>query len=181
MSPWVARMTASQRVLIITGTCGSGKSTAAGLLSEAGWARVSEDDIWPTLFGRDRGPFGSSEHRAKRRQVHDVVFRAVQEALDRGDNVVIDATMHETPPEAFLEYTTYFDLHRITWILRILHPSLEVAIARDAGRDKPLGAQRVADLHAKFTGKVFPRGWFIDTSTHTPSETVARLLRDGAA
>jgi predicted kinase len=137
---------------------------------------VCEDEIWLRLFGKNRGPFGSAEHRAKRRAVHAVVFRAVRAALEDGRHLVIDATVHESPPEAYREYARFFEQHGISWELRVLHPRLEVAIARDATRRRPLGASRVAALRAKFTGAVFPSACFLDTSAHTPVETVAAVL-----
>jgi predicted kinase len=130
---------------------------------------------------RGRGPFGSAEHRAKRQRVHDDVFRCVQAALARGQRVVIDATVHEAPPEAFEEYRTFFDEQGILWQLRILHPALEVAVERDARRSRSLGAHQVAQLHAKFSGKTFPAQWFLDTSHQSPEETVAALLHNDAA
>ncbi len=164
-------------VLLLTGTCGSGKSTIAALLGERGWMRASEDDVWPQLFGKNRGPFGSAEHRLKRRQVHEVVFAQARDALARGQRVVIDATVHEAPPEAFEEYRAFFEATGVSWQVRVLHPSLEVAVARDKQRSSgSLGAERVARLRAKFTAKVFERGWFLDTSRQTPDETVAALL-----
>jgi adenylylsulfate kinase-like enzyme len=96
------------RALILTGTCGSGKTTVAELLAlREGWVRVSEDDVWHEQFGRNRGVFGSSEHRRKRRQVHDRVFASVREAVALGKAVVIDATVHESPPESFREYRAF--------------------------------------------------------------------------
>lgn len=38
-------------ILLLAGTCGSGKSTIAVLLEERGWTRISEDEIWPRLGG----------------------------------------------------------------------------------------------------------------------------------
>lgn|GEM_PF-5231039 len=173
-------MHATPRALLITGTCGSGKTTITTLLEQHGWNRVSEDEIWPHLFGKNRGPFGSEEHRAKRRQVHEIVFERVRSALAAGQSVAIDATVHEAPPEAFEEYRDFFDHHGIIWQMRILHPALAVAVARDAGRLRgTLGAERVAELHAKFTGLVFPKSWFLDTSEQSPAETASELLRVG--
>ena len=64
-------MTRNGNVVVSTGTCGSGKSTVARLLAlRAGWGRVSEDEIWPRRFGKDRGAFGTPEHRLKRAVVH---------------------------------------------------------------------------------------------------------------
>ncbi len=175
-------MVEAPAVLLVTGTCGSGKTTITSLLEQRGWTRISEDEIWPRLFGKNRGPFGSAEHRAKRQQVHEIVFQRVQSALATGQRVVIDATVHEAPPEAFEEYRDFFDHHGIIWQMRILHPALPVAVARDAGRLRgSLGAERVAELHAKFTALVFPGSWFLDTSEQSPAETVAELLRFGAA
>jgi predicted kinase len=168
------------RVLLLTGTCGSGKSTIAGLLEARGWTRISEDEIWPRHFGKDRGTFGSPEHRRKRQIVHEIVFGGIRTALDDGCNVVVDATVHESPPEAFEEYRAFFLGECIAWRVRVLHPSVEVAVVRDRTRAQgSLGAARVAALHAKFTGLVFPPDAFVDTSVHTPAETLSALLRSG--
>ena len=168
--------------MILTGTCGSGKTTVAELLaSREGWVRISEDDIWHEQFGRDRGIFGSSEHRRKRRQVHDRVFALVRGAVALGKAVVIDATVHENPPESFREYCAFFGENRIAWRLCVLHPKLDVAIARDSARTSwNLGPERVASLHAKFTGAIFPRDSFLDTSRDTPEDTMRRVLSSGA-
>lgn len=166
-------------VVLLTGTCGSGKSTVSRLLVAAGWSRISEDDLWRELFGKQRGAFGSDEHRRRRQQIHQAVFTAVSRALQRGQPVVIDATVHESPPAAFFEYRKWFEERIIPWSLRVLHPSLEVAIARDARREGwHAGRDRVSSLHAKFTGKVFSPDCFVDTSEDTPEDTLRRLLSD---
>ncbi|HZF09410.1 MAG TPA: AAA family ATPase [Thermoanaerobaculia bacterium] len=176
-------MNREPHILIITGTCGSGKTTVTTLLAkQQNWARVSEDDIWPRLFGKNRGAFGTEEHRRKRREVQEIVFGACLAALAEGRNVAIDATIHETPPEAFGEYREFFEARSIPWTLRVLHPRLEVAVVRDATRRTGrLGAEQVASLWAKFTGAIFPEQCFIDTSDETPEQTVRRFLDDEAA
>lgn len=170
------------RVLILTGTCGSGKSTVAELLAlREGWERISEDEIWHRRFGRDRGAFGSSEHRRKRRLVHGDVFASVRGALARGRPVVIDATVHESPPESFREYRAFFARNHIAWRLCVLHPRVEVSMARDSSRGGwNAGPERVASLHAKFTGATFPPEAFLDTSLDTPEETMGRVIAGGA-
>ena len=166
-----------RRVIILTGTCGSGKSTVASLIAKSGWLHISEDDLWKEKFGKQRGPFGSEEHRKKRQQVHEEVFRILTRGLSDQRSVVIDATVHESPPEAFQEYRSWFEAHGIAWSLRVLHPDLDVAIRRDAMRSGwHAGSDRVSDLHAKFTGAVFAEGCFIDTSNDTPEETMLRVL-----
>ncbi len=174
---------AISHALVVTGTCGSGKTTVSTLLAKRyGWIRVSEDDIWRECFGKNRGSFGSEEHRRKRQQVHAAVFAACRAAIEAGQSIVIDATVHENPPEAYDEYRGFFDAHGIAWKLRVLHPKLEIAVARDASRSTGrLGADRVASLRAKFTESVFDADCFVDSSDETPEQTVRRLLEDPAA
>jgi predicted kinase len=163
---------------VLTGTCGSGKSTIAELLArQAGWCRVSEDEIWPRRFGKNRGMFGTPEHRAKRAVVHQEVLEQVHAGLAAGQRVVVDATIHESPPEALQEYQALFAEAGIAWWLCVLHPRLEVSVARDAGRTSgSLGAARVAELFAKFTGRTIPPSSFLDTSAESPEATVAQVL-----
>ena len=167
-------------ILLLTGTCGSGKTTVSMMIANrAGWVRVSEDDIWRRYFDKRRGAFGTEEYRRKRRRVHAVVFEACVAAVGAQRNVVIDATVHEAPPEAYKAYKDFFDARAVAWRLRVLHPRLEIAIARDALRSSGrLGADRVASLRSKFTGAVFGAECFVDTSDETPEQTVTRLLED---
>ena len=168
------------RVLLLTGTCGSGKTTVAGLLTaKFGWEGISEDEFWRERFGRNRGAFGSEEHRRKRREIHEVVFVAIRKAMREGRRIVIDATVHESPPEAFHEYRDFFERYGLPWTFRVLHPRLEIAQDRDARRTRgSLGPERVASLYAKFVGTVFDPGCFLDTSEDSPEQTVQRLLAD---
>lgn len=172
-------MAEKPKVLVLSGTCGSGKSTVAGILgSRVGWCRVSEDDIWPRHFGKNRGAFGTTEHRLKRCIVHNEVLESLHMAHRQGINVVIDATVHEAPPEALQEYQAIFAREGIEWHLCVLHPRVEVAIARDASRvSGTLGAARVAKLHSKFNGHFIRPECFLDTSTESPEVTEERVFR----
>ena len=142
---------------------------------------MSEDEIWPRRFGKDRGAFGTDEHRAKRAVVQAEVLERVRAAVATGRSVVVDATLHESPPEALKDYRALLDEAGIRWRLIVLHPRLEIAIARDSARaEGSLGAARVSALHAKFTGRVFPAACFLDTSDEAPEVTVQRVLGRGA-
>ena len=171
--------------VILTGTCGSGKTTIAKLLAdEAGWKRISEDEIWKKYFGKHRGIFGSDEHRIKRQKVHDIVFKEILlfGEEDKNKIIVIDATVHESPPEAFYEYRAFFEKHSIKWHLCVLHPRLEIAIKRDSERiDWVAGSERVERLRKKFNGMVFPKESFIDNSDDTPVQTMKRIIQIGEA
>lgn len=169
------------RVILLTGTCGSGKTTVAALLAaQAGWVHISEDQIWHRCFGKNRGPFLSDEHRLKRRQVHDLVLRQLLPSLDSGRDVVIEACVHESPPEAYEEYRRLFQAHGVEWSIRVLHPRLEVAVARDSSRACwSVGAKGVAELQEKFNRGVLGAECYLDNSDETPEETMRRLLASG--
>lgn len=166
------------KALLLTGTCGSGKTTIATLLAEhAGWIHISEDLIWHNCFGKNRGQFLSDEHRAKRRQVHEIVLGQLLQGLHLGRDVVIDATVHESPPEAFKEYQRMFEAHKIEWSIRVLHPRLEVAVARDSSRACwSVGEKSVKELRDKFNKGLFSAECYVDNSDETAEETLRRLL-----
>jgi adenylate kinase family enzyme len=171
------------RVLLLTGTCGSGKSTIAGLLGgRPGWTHISEDAIWLQEYGLHRGAFGSAEHSLKREHVQQEVFGLLNLHCEARTNAALDVTLHESPPESYETYRAFLEKHGIAWAVRVLHPSLEVAIARDIARSRrPMAGDRIASLRAKFTGEVFLPDWFLDTSTDTPEQTVRRLVSAGVA
>ena len=166
-------------ILILTGTLASGKTTISKLLAtEAGWKRISEDEIWKHRFGKNRGAFGSVEHRRKRQQVHKIIFKDIMPVYAENQYIVIDATVHESPPEAFYEYKAFFEKHSIKWHLCVLHPRLEVAIKRDSQRiDWVAGSERVKTLRAKFNGMVFSKECFVDNSEDTPDQTMKRIIQ----
>ncbi len=65
----------------------------------------------------------------------------------------------------------------LAWSVRVLHPRLEVAVARDAQRpDWRAGAAGVESLWRKYTGERFGREAFLDTSNDTPEESAGRVL-----
>lgn len=166
------------RVLLLTGTCGSGKTTVSSLIAQRpDWLRIGEDEIWYASFRNKRGSFGSREHRSKRQRVHAIIFSRIMTALRAGYDVVIDATVHESPPEEFEAYRAFFLKQAIVWCVRVLHPRMEVAVARDASRMCwTIGGEGVRDMRARFNGKAFGIECFLDNSDETPEETMWRLL-----
>lgn len=165
-------------VLLLSGTCGSGKTTISKLIAEhRDWERICEDDIWLELFGKDRGDPRLPD--GKRAQVHEFVFDKILEYRKHKTNVVIDLTVHEAPPDAFLEYKEFFEAGEVPFEIRILHPRLEVAIDRDSRRKCwNVGPERVKQLREKYTTEIFGKGNFVDNSDESPEETFERHFKD---
>lgn len=165
------------QVLVLTGTCGSGKSTIAQLLADQhGWARVSEDEVWRRRFHKDRGTIGSHEHRRKRTAVREEVLATVRRHIE-GAPVVIDATVHEADPSSLREYEALLAALGAAWQIRVLHPRPDVAVTRDATREGwHAGAVEVEQLWRKFSGRLFDPGAFLDTSDDEPADTAQRVL-----
>jgi predicted kinase len=168
------------KVLLLSGTCGSGKTTISKLIAEQeNWERICEDDIWLKLFGKDRGNPRLPGGERKRAKVYEIVFDKIHECGEHEKNVVIDLTVHEAPPDAFLEYKEFFEANGIPFEIRILHPRLEVAVSRDSRRRCwNVGAERVKQLRAKYTVEIFGEENFIDNSDESPEETFEKHFRD---
>lgn len=165
-------------VLVLSGACGSGKSTIARLLAEQhGWFRVSEDDVWESVFQNDRDRIGTTEHLRRRAVVRMKVVGSVGEAVITS-NVVVDATVHDTDPTSVREYQTMFQAAGVPWQIRVLHPRLEVVVERDAMRSvRTLGAERVERLWRKFSGGLLDSRVFLDSSEEGPQDTASRVLK----
>lgn len=148
------------KVLLLSGTCGSGKTTISKLIAEQqDWQRICEDDIWLELFGKNRGNPRLPDGKRKRAKVHEIVFGKIVEYREHKKNVVVDLTVHEAPPDAFLEY--------------------EVALGRDSRRECwNVGTERVKRLREKYIKEIFGAENFIDNSDESPEETLEKHFRD---
>jgi hypothetical protein len=85
--------------------------------------------------------------------------------------------VHENGADSIQEYEKLFAASGLEWELRVLHPRLEVAIQRDAGRPGwKAGAEGVEELWLKFSGEIVREDAFLDTSDDEPHESVKRVL-----
>lgn len=168
---------ARMRILLLTGTCGSGKSTVARLIAEtAAWSRVSEDEVWRRMYHRARGArLARAPREATRPAARGMCAHHV--GGSRGARRRLDATVHEASPNSIGDYRELLEHQPVSLPIRVLHPRLEVALERDGRREGwRAGAAGVESLWRKFSGTVFPPEGFLDTSTETPHVTAARAL-----
>jgi predicted kinase len=144
-------------IIILRGVPGCGKTTwARAYISERYWyKRIGRDDLRKML---DFGEY--SAHNEKFiRQVRD---RLIRECLQDGYSVIIDDTnlknrdIREIGRAAFI-YSHVIGVQRDVAVpIRIIDfdTPLEECIQRDALRERPVGAERIREMHNEFHGVV---------------------------
>lgn len=127
-------------LLILRGVPGSGKSTEAIALVSKGYVRVNRDDIRFSLFGKY---WGVDED-----VVTAVENAAIQSALAAKSNVVLDATnLNRKALKTKLSLASRYgaDVAFMDFVV-----SLDTAIARDAGRERKVGASVIRGFFKRY-------------------------------
>lgn len=164
-----------QRVLLLTGPGGAGKTTVARLLAErAGYTWLDGDDI-DTEFFPDGGHW-YPEHSEKLALAHDKIIGKARELFEAGRSVVIDYVIFGRYAEFIGKLKREFgDALEI----KVLFPSKEETVRRDLDRECwTAGEKRIAEVMAEFEEL---RGFigtenYIDTTGQTPEETLSKYF-----
>lgn len=154
-------------VLIVTGPCGSGKTTISSLIAQNhNFVRLCGDDIKEELFP---GIVNIQDYPEGKKKVFAEIFERAKKHFENGDHVLIDYIM--LGQKRLEEYKNTFSDHLQ---IRVLLASREVNIHRDQVRECwTSGEQCVRDLYDEFTGVRDFVGAenYIDSSEETPEET----------
>lgn len=169
----------SPRLFVITGICGSGKSTVARLLGER-FARsvVIEGDVLRRMVVGGRAemePDAGWEAVAQfELRLRHLAFLA-ESYLHAGFTVITEDNLLGSYLERFVAQLSTRPVHVV-----VLAPSAAAAARRDAGRDKQAygaegwTAQSLDDAFRRETAEI---GLWLDTSEQRPDETVEEILR----
>lgn len=137
-------------LLVLRGLPGSGKSTYAVSLSKNGYVRLSRDDMRLAMFGKYTGLTFTQENI-----ITDIERREAKELLKAGHDVVIDAM--NIRPRYVRDWRKLALSVGAQFSVREFDTDLETCIARDAIRERTVGAEVIRDMARKF----MPKGKFI--------------------
>ena len=140
-----------RKVILMKGLPGSGKSTVAKKIiteNPETYKRINRDDL-RAMF--DNGITTNSNEKLVKK-VRDVL---IVKALEEGKSLVIDDTnLSETNlrriTQLVNEYNKKFE-EQVVVEVQEMDTSMEVCIARDALREKPVGEKVIRNMRANFT------------------------------
>lgn len=135
------------KLKILQGNIASGKSTAAKELEKQGWVRVNKDTIRKELFG-------DSWTRKKEQEVVKEETRQITEALESGNDVVVDSTnLNPTHVTRFKRLARELDAD-MSIDSSFLSVPLGELIQRDKEREETIGEQAIRETFHKWVKKM---------------------------
>ncbi|MBH1940897.1 AAA family ATPase [Mobilitalea sibirica] len=161
-------------ILIVTGPCGSGKTTITDIIASTGkFIRISGDEIKDEHFPEIERITDYPEALEK---VYIEMFQKTKENFELGKNVVIDYII--LGQKRIDEYKKAFQNNLV---IKVLFSSKEVIIERDKTRECwTAGEDCVNDLYDAFYKLQGYIGIdnYIDSSEETPEETYSKYFAD---
>ena len=167
-------MDGDTKVIIITGPCGVGKTTITNLLAkELNLPLISGDHLKEILFP-DIAYI--TEYPEKLKELKRAILQKAKKLVEQGNSAIIDYVILG---ESYVgEYQKEFDK---SLIVKVLFPSIDVAIQRDALRDCwTSGSEMINELYKKYKRlePIIGRENYMDTGNQSPEETVAIILKE---
>src|SRR5215216_2326798 len=169
----------SQKVLLIAGPAGSGKSTMGARIGRIeGWSHLSEDCVWNEL-PREPHTARTEEEKAV---VQQRTLGYVQMELRKGKSVVLEFIVYENPPQPILFYRSELEKCKAPVQIKVLRPSLQDILARQElranvhDRESPLAARKANAEHQLLclSSDFIQPDWVVDSSGLSVEEVYAR-------
>ncbi|MCW3840783.1 AAA family ATPase [Micromonospora yasonensis] len=163
-------------VVLISGIMAAGKSTVAQSLASRLTRSVHlRGDVFRRMIVGGRAEMGAQLSPEAWRQLrlrYDLAAAAADRYAAEGFTVVLQDVVLGAALPAMVERIRHRPLAVV-----VLAPRAEVVAARERGRLKQgYGDWPVADLDAEFRADTPRIGLWLDTSAHTPDETVDEIL-----
>ncbi len=150
-----------KKVIMMRGLPGSGKSTYAKKLLDENpnaYKRINRDEL-RAMF--DNGQFSQGNEKFVK-QVRDML---ILKALEDGKHVIVDDTNLSSTNESRIRQLVqeFNKTHQDNVTVEVVEMDTALAecIARDAKREKPVGARQIGRMHRQF---------FTDGSRYTPQD-----------
>ena len=173
------RLLPAQKVLLIAGPAGSGKTTMGARIGRIdGWRHLSEDCMWNELprdphTARTEGEKAIVQHRT---------LGYIQAELRQGQSVVLEFIVYENPPQPIIFYRGELEKRKVPVQIKVLCPSLQDILARQAlrsnayDREIKLAVRKANAEHQLFClrSDFIQPDWVVDSSGLSVEEVYAR-------
>jgi len=175
------RLLPTQKVLLIAGPAGSGKTTMGTRIGRvAGWSHISEDSVWEEL---PREPH-TARTEAEKAIVQHRTLGYLQAELRQGQSVVLEFIVYDHPPQPILFYRDALEKLRVPVHIKVLRPALQDILARQAfranthDRESPLATRKANAEHQLFClhSDFIQPDWVVDSSGLSVEEVYARYF-----
>ena len=172
-----AKHKTQNKVLLISGVCGSGKTTISKMVEEKlGFARIDGDEIGEKILPKIDGCIWKEKNQYHLKKIHEKVIASTKDLLQKGKSVVIDYVLDKKE-----EIEMYKKEFGENLEIKILTPRLEVTIKRDQNRECwSVEETRILQLSKIFENLKhnFGKKNFIDNSDETPEETFKKHFQE---
>lgn len=169
-------MCSDNRVIILTGPGGSGKTTIADLLvKRCGFVLLDGDNADTEFF--PEGKQWLPENSEKLQKAHSKILKQTKEIFNSGKSVVVDYIIFGHYLEFFKQFRKEFENNLD---IKVLFPSQKELIARDKKRDCwTTGKERINTVRKEFDNirNVIGAENFINTSGQTAEETFRKYFK----
>ncbi len=165
----------SNKVLILTGPGGSGKTTIAELLEKRyDFVRLNADREDTEFFAN--GKQWLPENSKKLSQAHDKILKKAKALFNTGHNVIVDYII-------FGDYLNFFQKFNKEFgnalEIKVLFPSRNEIVFRDSKRESWVtGADRIKAVYDELDAikNKIGEDKYLDTSGQTPEETLEKYF-----
>ena len=163
------------KVLIITGTSGSGKSSTSKVLSgtlPGTWALISQDDIRSLIKAGYKSTAAKWNNETKNQWETsiDICCDMIKRYYQHNINCILELF---APPSEFEKWKP--NLVGINYQLFVLVPDIETVVYRNANREPRMKEAKIRENHEWFTAWQPDQATVIDSSNQTLEETVALI------
>jgi adenylate kinase family enzyme len=166
----------SQKVLLIAGPAGAGKTSLAQRVAAVpGWIHISEDRLWDEI---KHPPHEARSSEDKESKIQPLALEYIKEALRQGNSVVLEFIVYETPPQPIIRYQKELRELGIPFATKVLRPEVEKILERKAARGDIGDAEhqlfntrlQVRSLSSEFIDS----SWVVDSTKESLEETYQR-------
>jgi gluconate kinase len=158
----------SSSVLLITGTCASGKTTLGKLLADKyGYIHIDGDEVWKEVKAQRGKQVGWND-------IHQDILTHTTQFVDLSKIVIT----HVIFPELLPIYQAFYAQRNLQLIVIVLMPKNEVIYSRNQLRKcwpVPTAQKDIDDINKKLKSDLY-LSYYLDTSDQSPGESVAAIL-----